>query len=158
MATGAARAAAACAFCLGAFLARVACAQVDTAEQKLLEFGYDHPGSGGGPTAGYGFLYLNRPDFLRKGSTLRLAAAPVYIDGEYGIGRALGPRTDLGLGLAGGGFAQKSESVVEKLKTFPPTRAIRRSESRLPTTASAAAKRTLPGGAGWPRACSAPRP
>jgi len=73
--------------------------------------GYDHPLSGAGPTAGYLFAYLNRPDFLRKGSTLRLAVAPVYADGEYGIGRALGPRTDLALGLSGGGFAQDHAEV-----------------------------------------------
>src|SRR5581483_11166014 len=61
--------------------------------------------------AGYLFLYLNRPDLPRKGSTLRLAVAPVYADGEYGISRALGPQTDLGLGFAGGGFAQGHAEV-----------------------------------------------
>jgi len=84
----------------------VAHAQIDSTRRALVEFGYDHPLSGGGPTAGYLFLYLNQPDFLREGSSLRLAVAPVYADGEYGISRALGPQTDLGLGLAGGGFAQ----------------------------------------------------
>ena len=31
--------------------------------------------------------------------------APVYLDSELGITDALGPHTDVGLGLAGGGFA-----------------------------------------------------
>lgn len=88
-----------------------ASAQIDSKEQELLELGYDHPLSGAGPTAGYAFLYLNKPDFLREGSALRLAVAPVYADGEYGMAQALGPRTDLGLGLAGGGFAQDHAEV-----------------------------------------------
>lgn len=86
-------------------------AQIDSTERELLELGYDHPLSGAGPTAGYAFAYLNKPDVLRRGSALRLAVAPVYADGEYGIGRALGPSTDLGIGLAGGGFAQSHTEV-----------------------------------------------
>lgn len=97
-------AALALASCAGA--ARPASAQIDPTGRQLLEIGYDHPLSGAGPTAGYVFAYLNLPDFPRKGSTLRLAIAPVYLDGEYGIREALGPHTDLGIGLAGGGFAQ----------------------------------------------------
>lgn len=102
---------------LAALLALFACsgepalAQVDSVERELLELGYDHSLSGAGPTAGYAFLYLNRPDFLRKGSALRLAVAPVYADAEYGIGQALGPNTDLAFGLAGGGFAQGHAEV-----------------------------------------------
>jgi len=65
--------------------------------------------SGGGPTAGYLFYYLNLP--RREGSALRLALAPIYADGEYGIAHALGARTDLGLGLAGGGFAQDHAEI-----------------------------------------------
>jgi hypothetical protein len=36
---------------------------------------------------------------------LRLALAPVYLDSEVGLVGLLGPNTDLGIGLAGGGFA-----------------------------------------------------
>jgi hypothetical protein len=39
------------------------------------------------------------------GLTLRLAVAPVYLDSEFGLAGALVPQTDLGLGLASGGFA-----------------------------------------------------
>lgn len=85
--------------------------QINPVERRLLEFGYNHPLSGAGPTAGYLFLYLNKPDVLRENTTLRLALAPVYVDGEYGIGRALGRHTDLGIGLAGGGFAQNHAEV-----------------------------------------------
>lgn len=113
MATGVAQtcriAASALVACVGSVA--IALAQIDSTEQELLEFGYDHPLSGAGPTAGYAFFYLNRPDFLRKGSTLRLALAPVYVDGEYAFGQALGSRTDLALGLAGGGFAQSYAEV-----------------------------------------------
>ncbi|MFI5350707.1 MAG: hypothetical protein ACHQ2Z_14265, partial [Elusimicrobiota bacterium] len=86
-------------------------AQIDPLKQELLELGYDHPLSGAGPTAGYLFYYKNQPDFGRQGSTLRLAVAPVYVDSEYAIAHALGPRTDLALGLAGGGFAQDYAEV-----------------------------------------------
>jgi hypothetical protein len=94
-----------------AAIAAPSSAQVDHAKEELLELGYDHALSGAGPTAGYLFYYLNLPDARREGSALRLAIAPVYVDGEYGIGRALGPATDLGLGLAGGGFAQDHAEV-----------------------------------------------
>ena len=103
---------AAAAALLVAFAARASVvAQIDSTEQELVELGYDHPVSGAGPTAAYGFLYLNKPDLFRKGSSLRLAVAPVYADGEYGIGGALGPHTDLGLGVAGGGFGQDHAEV-----------------------------------------------
>jgi len=55
--------------------------------------------------SGYAFYYRNQPNFLRTNLTLRLAAAPVYLDSELGLTGALGPHTDLGIGLAGGGFA-----------------------------------------------------
>ena len=54
-------------------------------KEELAELGYDHSLSGAGPTAGYLFYYMNLPDARREGSALRLAIAPVYVDGEYGI-------------------------------------------------------------------------
>lgn len=86
-------------------------AQIDPEERELVEIGYDHPVSGAGPTAGYLFLYLNRARFLRRDASLRLALAPVYLDAEYGLAKLLGPRTDLGIGLAGGGFAHDYAEV-----------------------------------------------
>jgi hypothetical protein len=53
--------------------------------------------------AGYLFYLLNQPDFLRPDLTLRLAVAPTYLDSEVGFTHALGPQTDLALGLSGGG-------------------------------------------------------
>lgn len=61
--------------------------QISPFERRLLEFGYNHPLSGAGPTAGYLFFYLNKPNVLREDTTLRLAAAPVY-----GFGHRLGRR------------------------------------------------------------------
>src|SRR5205085_36606 len=63
------------------------------------------------PIAGYAFYYLNRPEFLREDLTLRMAIAPVYFDSELGFSHALGPNTDLGLGVAGGGFAESYNEV-----------------------------------------------
>ena len=79
--------------------------QIDPEPRKLLQLGFNQPMEGAAPIAGYMFYYLNEPDFERSNLTLRLAIAPVYLDSELGIRGALGPNTDLGLGLAGGGFA-----------------------------------------------------
>ena len=84
---------------------RTALGQIDPEPRKLFQFGYNQPLEGASPIAGYMFYYLNDPNFLRTNVTLRLAIAPVYLDSEFGFGGALGPNTDLGLGLAGGGFA-----------------------------------------------------
>src|SRR5690349_1331864 len=81
-------------------------AQIDPQRRELIQLGYNQPLEGRGPLAAYGFYYLNKPQFLQRTNlTLRLAVAPVYIDSEFGISQALSPRTDVGFGLAGGGFA-----------------------------------------------------
>jgi hypothetical protein len=86
--------------------------QIDPQRRELIQLGYNQPLEGRGPLAGYGFYYLNRPDFLhRTNLTLRLAVAPVYLDSEIGIKQALSPRTDVGIGLAGGGFADSYSEV-----------------------------------------------
>jgi hypothetical protein len=61
--------------------------------------------------AGYLFYLLNQPDFLRPDLTLRLAVAPTYLDSEFGFKSALGPHTDLALGLGGGGFAYSYDEI-----------------------------------------------
>jgi len=87
-------------------------AQIDPAKRELIQLGYNQPLQGRGPLAAYGFYYLNQPNyFQRTNLTLRLAVAPVYLDSELGLARALGPNTDLGLGLAGGGFADGYSEV-----------------------------------------------
>jgi hypothetical protein len=79
--------------------------QIDPEVRKLLQFGYNQPFVGASPISGYAFYFVNEPNYPLTNTTLRLAVAPVYLDSELGIKGALGPNTDLGLGLAGGGFA-----------------------------------------------------
>jgi hypothetical protein len=91
---------------------RGAQAQIDPTRRELVQIGYNQPLEGRGPLAAYAFYYLNRPDFLQSSNlTLRLAVAPVYMDSEVGIHGALGLNTDVGLGLAGGGFADSYSEV-----------------------------------------------
>lgn len=87
-------------------------AQIDPTRRQLIQVGYNQPLEGKGPLAAYGFYYDNRPDFLQQSNlTLRLAVAPVYLDTELGIRGVLTPHTDLGLGLAGGGYAGSFSEV-----------------------------------------------
>jgi hypothetical protein len=87
-------------------------AQIDPSKRELIQMGYNQPLQGRGPLAAYGFYYLNKPEFLKQTNlTLRLAMAPVYMDSELGLAGALGPNTDVGIGLAGGGFADGYSEV-----------------------------------------------
>jgi hypothetical protein len=79
-------------------------AQTDPSDRRLLQTGFSRPLDGRGPLAGYIYLYYNHPN-KEKTKTLRIALAPVYVDTELGFRKALGSSTDLGLGLAGGGYA-----------------------------------------------------
>jgi hypothetical protein len=86
--------------------------QIDPVPRQFIEAGYNQPLEGHPPPlAGYGFYYLNEPGFLRTNLTLRLAVAPTYLDSELGISGVLDPHTDLGLHLAGGGFADTYEEI-----------------------------------------------
>ena len=98
---------------LAAFLlfAAPARAQVDPDRRRLVQFGYDQNFSGPGPTGAYAFYYMNEPEFPSKGMSLRVALAPVYVDSELAVKSALGENTDVGLGLAGGGFADSYAEV-----------------------------------------------
>src|SRR6185369_12238343 len=87
-----------------------ASAQIDPYKRQLIQLGYNVPLQGHAPFAGYAFYYRNEPNFIRSNLTLRVALAPVYLDSELGIRQALGDYTDVGIGLAGGGFA---DSYVE---------------------------------------------
>jgi hypothetical protein len=80
-------------------------AQIDPDTRRLIQFGYNQPLEGRGPVAAYAFYYYNQPHFFATNLTLRLAIAPIYLDSELGFNQLLGPWTDLGIGLAGGGFA-----------------------------------------------------
>ena len=88
-----------------------ASAQVDPVKRDLVQFGYNQAFEGHQPLAAYAYYYHNQPDFLRTNLTLRLAVAPVYLDSELGFIGALGPNTDLGFGVAGGGFADSYNEI-----------------------------------------------
>jgi hypothetical protein len=79
--------------------------QLDPEERELIQAGFDQPLQGAAPVQGYGYYYLNEPNYFHTNVTFRLALAPVYLDSETGFVGLLGPNTDFGLGLAGGGFA-----------------------------------------------------
>ena len=79
--------------------------QVDPDKRELVQFGFSQAVEGASPVAAYGYYYLNEPNFLKTNLTLRVALAPVYLDTELGFVGLLGPNTDLGAGLAGGGYA-----------------------------------------------------
>ncbi len=96
--------------CLGAF---VALGQVDPIPRELIQLGYNAALQGHQPFSGYAFYYRNQPSFYRTNLTLRLAVAPTYLDSELGISRALGAHTDLGIGLAGGGFGDSYDEIRE---------------------------------------------
>jgi hypothetical protein len=86
-------------------------AQIDPVRRDLIQFGYNQAFEGHQPLAAYAFYYHNQPDFLRTNLTLRLALAPTYLDSELGFAGALGPDTDLGIGLAGGGFSDDYNEI-----------------------------------------------
>jgi hypothetical protein len=84
----------------------VSSAQIDPVKRDLIQVGYNGVFEGRQPFSGYAFYYHNQPNFLQESNlTMRLAVAPTYMDNELGIANALGPNTDLGIGIAGGGFA-----------------------------------------------------
>lgn len=89
----------------------LALAQIDPVKRDLIQLGYNAAMQGHAPLSGYAFYYHNDPDFLRTNLTLRMAVAPVYLDSELGIRHALAEHTDLGIGLAGGGFADRYSEI-----------------------------------------------
>ena len=86
-------------------------AQIDPAERRLLEVGYQQSFEGHAPLAGYAYYYWNQPGVWQTNMTLRLAIAPVYLDSELGIAGVLTPHTDLGLGISGGGYAYSYNEI-----------------------------------------------
>jgi len=93
------------------FVPLFACAQIDPVKRDLIQLGYNQAFEGHQPLAAYAYYYHNQPDFLRTNLTLRLAVAPVYLDSELGFIGAFGPNTDLGIGLAGGGFGDDYNEI-----------------------------------------------
>jgi hypothetical protein len=93
------------------FVPALASAQIDPVKRDLIQLGYNQAFEGHQPLSAYAFYYHNDPDFLGTNVTLRLAVAPVYLDSELGFVGALGPNTDLGIGLAGGGFGDDYNEI-----------------------------------------------
>jgi hypothetical protein len=93
-------------------------AQVDPVRRDFLQFGFQQPFEGHSPLGAYAFYYRNQPNFLQTNMTLRLAVAPVYLDSEVGFTGLLGPNTDVGIGVAGGGFAD-GYSEIRAGKYYP---------------------------------------
>jgi len=94
--------------CVGAFRAE---GQVDPVPRDLLQFGYNAALEGHPPLSIYAFYYRNQPGFLQTNLTLRLAIAPTYVDSELGVKHFVTENTDLGLDLAGGGFADSYQEI-----------------------------------------------
>lgn len=88
-----------------------AAGQVDPERRQLLQLGFNQSVDGRGPLAAYAYYYLNEPRFLAPKRTLRLVVAPGYADSELGLAGALGEKTDLGIGLAGGAFADSQTEI-----------------------------------------------
>jgi len=86
-------------------------AQIDPVKRRIVQAGYSLPLVEHGPLAAYGFYYYNEPNFKRTNVTLRMAVVPVYLDSEIGFSHALGPHTDFGIGVSGGGFADSYNEI-----------------------------------------------
>ena len=87
-------------------------AQIDPDRRELIQVGYNGALEGHQPISAYAFYYRNQPGFLdHTNLTLRIALAPTYLDSELGISHALGQYTDVGIGLAGGGYADSYAEI-----------------------------------------------
>ena len=93
-------------------------AQIDPVKRDLIQLGYNVALEGHAPLDAYVFYYRNDPEFLGTNMALRLAVAPTYLDSELGIRHAISENTDLGIGVAGGGFADDYYEVRQG--TFRP--------------------------------------
>jgi hypothetical protein len=85
--------------------------QIDPFKRELIQVGYNAAFEGHPPLAAYAYYYYNKPEFLQTNLTLRLAVSPTYLDSELGIARVLTDYTDLGIGVAGGGFGDNFYEV-----------------------------------------------
>jgi len=85
--------------------------QIDPYQRNLVQLGYDQPIQGQGPQGIYAYYYYNNPGIAGTNIALRLAIAPVYVDGELGFRQLLSPYTDLGIGLYGGAYGDNYYEV-----------------------------------------------
>jgi len=86
-------------------------AQIDPYHRNLVQLGYDQPLSGSGPQGIYAFYYYSNPELVGTNTALRLAIAPVYLDGEIGFRQLISRTTDLGVGFYGGAFGDNYYEV-----------------------------------------------
>jgi len=93
------------------FTAQPGFSQIDPYHRNLLQLGYDQPIDGQGPQGIYAYYYYNNPKIAGTNIALRLAIAPVYVDGELGFRQLLSPTTDVGLGLYGGAYGDNFYEV-----------------------------------------------
>lgn len=91
--------------------ARPAAAQIDPERRQLVQVGVDQALDRRGPLAAYAYYHLNAPTFFSPKRALRLVLAPGYFDSEVGFRGILGEKTDIGLGLAGGAFADSRNEI-----------------------------------------------
>ncbi|MGH7941488.1 MAG: hypothetical protein ACREE6_07030 [Limisphaerales bacterium] len=90
----------------------LASAQIDPVKRDMIQIGYNGALEGRQPFSGYAYYYHNQPDFLQETNlTLRVAVAPTYVDSELGILNGLGNLTDIGVGAAGGAFADSYNEI-----------------------------------------------
>lgn len=59
-------------------------AQIDPEPRVLLDLGCDEPLAGWGLQGVFACYYSNQPDFFSTSMDLRLAIAPIYVDGKLG--------------------------------------------------------------------------
>lgn len=85
--------------------------QLDPRSRSLLQVGYDQPVNGRGPQSGYAYYYYNNPSVAGTNLSLRLAVAPIYLDGELGFRGLIAPHTDAGLGIYGGAYGDNYYEV-----------------------------------------------
>src|SRR6266403_2071444 len=100
-----------CVLMVGCGITFCSMGQIDPFSRELIQVGYNQALQGHPPLSGYAFYYLNKPNFFNTNLTLRLAVAPTYLDAELGISHVLDEHTDLGIGLAGGGFADSYSEI-----------------------------------------------
>lgn len=93
------------------FIPVLSFAQIDPVKRDLIQVGYNAVFEGVQPFSGYAFYYHNEPNFYKTNLTMRIALSPTYMDSELGVSSLLGPNTDVGFGLAGGGFADNYNEI-----------------------------------------------
>lgn len=102
----------------GVFGSSSTLAQIDPMPREMIQLGYNAAFQGHAPLSAYAFYYRNIPHLARTNLALRLAIAPTYVDSELGIREVLTDDTDIGIGVAGGGFADSYDEIYRG--TFLP--------------------------------------